>query len=93
MTVRKITRAAPKPQGDPAEILGPHAGRQISAFLKAPRGAEDAFWTLVYGRTVVPHDVAKAVVRELEASTILVGQLIVSGWRPLALQKLQRSVK
>lgn len=69
------------------ELLRPHAKRPIRAFLRdnSPSPAEDAFWSLVYGRTVVNHATAVAVERELSSSSRTVGEL-VEGWRPEALK-------
>lgn len=69
---------------DERKALEPHAARPIRAFLRDPGDAEGAFWTLVYGRTVVTHATAIAVAAELEASGRKVGDLL-GGWRPAAL--------
>lgn len=93
MTVRKVKSGAvitsvPNLSKDALTVLQPHADRRIRAFLRDPGDAEAAFWTVVYGKVVVPHSVAVAVAKELEACELRVADLVVAGWRPLALQKL-----
>lgn len=72
-------------------LLAAHAKRKIARFIAEPDRdsrnpkPHDAFWALLYGKTVVDHATAVAVERELLSTTRTVGD-VLEGWRPRALE-------